>query len=73
MSRSNRPKPTLLLLDIIGAILLATGLAELAAGLVLIPGPLRFPGIAWVFVGAGLMLLLPLPLSLLSGNRRKSP
>ncbi len=59
-----RLNPHLLILDILGTVLLAVGLAELVAGLALIPAPLRFTGAQWICVILGILLLLPLPVSL---------
>jgi hypothetical protein len=62
----------LLLLDALGAVLVAVGVLDLVeAGPRLVPDALRFPGVGVVLVLAGVALMLPLPAWLVRRHRSR--
>jgi hypothetical protein len=62
----------LILLDGVGAVLLALGLAEHFACLDVLPTALGFEYRAYVLMAAGILLMLPLVLYMLNWARRRS-
>ena len=62
----------LILLDGVGAVLLALGLAEHFAGLDVLPTALSFEYRAYVLMAAGVVLMLPLVLYILNWARSRS-
>lgn len=62
----------LVLLDGVGAVLLALGLAEHFAGLDMLPAALSFEYRAYVLIAAGAVLMLPLVLYMLNLARSRS-
>ncbi len=63
----------LLLIDTLGAVLVAIGVLELlAAGPRLVPAWLRFPGLGIALVVVGSVVMLAVPVWLLRHRRRRS-
>lgn len=62
----------LILLDGVGAVLLALGLAEHFAGLDMLPTALSFEYRAYVLIATGVVLMLPLVLYILNSARNRS-
>jgi hypothetical protein len=62
----------LILLDGVGAVLLALGLAEHFAGLDVLPTALSFEYRAYVLMAAGVVLMLPLVFYILNWARSRS-
>jgi hypothetical protein len=62
----------LLLIDAVGAVLVAVGILELLeTGPQLVPAALQFPGIGFVLLATGSLLMLPVPVWLLRRHRQE--
>ncbi len=64
----------LLLIDAVGAALVAIGILDLLqTGPQLVPAALRFPGVGIALVATGILLMLPVPVWLLRRHRHEHP
>jgi hypothetical protein len=60
----------LLLLDMIGVVLVGIGLFEQFSGTSMLPEALRDPGLPWVMIACGVLLMLPLVVHFIAMARR---
>jgi hypothetical protein len=60
----------LLVLDLIGALLVGLGLFEQFSGSSLLPEALRDPGLPWVMIACGVLLMVPLVVHFIALARR---
>lgn len=64
----------LLLIDAVGAALVAIGILDLLqTGPQLVPAALRFPGVGIALVATGILLMLPVPVWLLRRHQQEHP
>lgn len=64
----------LLLIDAVGAALVAVGILDLLeVGPQLVPAALQFPGVGIALVATGSLLMLPVPVWLLQRHRHEHP